>query len=259
MPRAFALSSRRILARCALAVLALAGCATPPPPPPPEPAPAPPPQIIIAPAPACPTCDDQIREVARLRQDLAAREQELRDLRATQREQTRSVQETTREVTRAKAKARRLATQADAASYMAEVEVALGALRAAPGAAASPLPALAGAFLDSAAEPFARGDYGTAMDRASQAEQIVALAMDTRVLPAKSSRAPGEWLLQVALPLRVTADSHLRRQPKSNAPALGIVKKDSALLAHAYKGGWMRVETEDGRMGWVDQAQLVAR
>src|SRR5215470_1286111 len=100
--------------------LAMSGCATPP----------------SAESPVCPSCDEQNREIARLRQDLAGREAELRDLRTNQREQVRVIQESTREVTRAKMKLRRLATQAEAASYIAEVEVVLESLRASPNAAA---------------------------------------------------------------------------------------------------------------------------
>jgi hypothetical protein len=243
---------RGSLLACA-AVLVLAGCATPAPEPPPVAAPAP-----AAPAPVCPTCDEQVREVARLRQELAARDAELRDLRAAQREQAKAVQETTREVTRAKTKARRLATQADAASYLAEVEVALSTLRAGK-PMAGPLPALAASFLDAAAGPFARGDYAAAMERAAQAEQVVALAAEGAAPTGARPRRPGEVPLQVALPLRATTDMHLRRQPRGGAAVLGVVKRDAPLVAQAYLRGWMRVETADGRRGWVADAQLASR
>ena len=86
-----------MLGACALA----AGCATAPPPAP-EPAPAP---VVPAPAlpppPACAVCVDRTDEIARLRQDLATRDAEVRDLRSSQREQVKAVQESTREVTRA--------------------------------------------------------------------------------------------------------------------------------------------------------------
>ncbi|MFO1396758.1 MAG: SH3 domain-containing protein [Burkholderiales bacterium] len=238
------------LAGAALALL-LAACATPAP----EPPPAAPPPVVTAPPPVCTACEDQAREIARLQQELGARDAELRELKSTQREQAKSAQETTREVTRAKAKARRLATQADAASYLAEVEVAIAALPPAP----SPLRALATAYLQSATEPFARGDYGTAMERASQAEQIVALATGPAPTLQKSARAPGEKLLQVALPLRAVTESRVRRQPQGKAPQVGVIAKDTALTAFAWKDGWMRVETEDGLAGWVDQAALGIR
>ena len=200
--------------------------------------------------------------MARLQQELAARDAELRDLKAAQREQAKSAQETTREVarevTRAKAKARRLATQADAASYLAEVEVAVSALRSVQ-AAGSPLPALAAAYLEAAAEPFARGEYGSAMDRAAQAEEVTAVAADARSSPRTPERATAERVLQVALPLRAATESPLRQQPRGNARPAGVVKRDAALTAHAWKDGWLRVETADGRSGWVDATRVAVR
>lgn len=239
------------------AVAALSACATPPPePPPPEPVAAP--AITPVLEPMCPMCLDQSLEIARLRQDLAARDAELKDLRTNTREQAKVVQESTREVTRAKAKLRRLATQADAASYLAEVEVALKAQRASS-APDAPLLTLAQALLDAASAPFAQGDYATAMDRAAQAEQLIVVAGDIQPPPMARSRASPEVPLQVTIPLRSTVDTRLRREPAPKAAVVTVVKKDSPLVAHAYKGKWMRVETEEGRSGWIAQAEVAAR
>jgi len=239
-----------LLGACALA----AGCATAPPPAP-EPAPVVPAPALPPPPPACAVCVDRTDEIARLRQELAAREAEVRDLRSTQREQVKAVQESTREVTRAKARARRLATQADAASYLAEVEVALEAARS---ATPSPLLGLARAFLEAAQAPFAQGDYALAMDRAAQAEQLVTAAA-SGAPTASRSRIAGEVLLQAAIPLKASGESRLRRAPEPRAAVVATVGRETALVAHAYKGDWMRVETDDGKLGWVPQAELSAR
>jgi Bacterial SH3 domain len=216
--------------------------------------------VVAIPEPACPSCDEQNREIARLRQELAGREAELRDLRASQREQVKVIQESTREVTRAKVKLRRLATQAEAASYIAEVEVALESARASRGAAtASPFLELAQAMIASTTAPFAQADYGIAMDRAAQAEQIIAIIADSETRSRSRPRVSGEVLLQVPVPLRVTVESRLRRRPRRSADFADRVRKDSPVVASAYKGSWLRVETEDGRSGWVEQSQLGAR
>jgi hypothetical protein len=240
--------------------LAMGGCATPPPSEPPVvPAPAAP-VAATAPEPTCPSCDEQNREIARLRQDLAGREAELRELRTNQREQVKVIQESTREATRAKVKLRRLATQADAASDIAEVEVALASLRKAPGAAASgPLLDLAQALIVSTAAPFAQGDYGIAMERAAQAEQLIAAAADLRGESNSRLRPSREVLLQVSIPLSVTGEGHLRRHPLRSAPITAVLRKNSPVIARAYRANWLRVEAEDGRSGWVDPAQLGAR
>jgi hypothetical protein len=203
---------------------------------------------------------DNSAEIARLRQDLASRESELRDLRANQRDQVKVIQESKSEVTRAKAKLRRLATQADAASYIAEVEVALKALRSVlPATPSQPMLSLAQGLLESTSAPFAQGDYGTAMDRAAYAEQLIAVVADTHYAPGPRARVPAEVPLHVTIPVKTLADSQLRRQPLPKAPVLTVIRKDSPLVAQAYKGTWMRVETEDGKSGWISQTHLAAR
>ena len=204
----------------------------------------------------CATCDEQTREIAKLRQDLATRDAEVRELRSAQREQVRTVQESAREVTRVKAKARRLATQAEAASYIAEVEVAEKALRGSlANGAAQPLLLLARTLIESTAEPFARGDYGGAMDRAAQAEQLVAVVSEAQ----STSKPRGETPLQTAIPFKLAATASLRREPLPKAPVIAVLQKDIALTAYAYKGAWMRVATDDGRAGWVLQSELGVR
>ncbi len=143
----------------------------------------------------CAPCKEQIREVERLRQDLESRDVEVRELRSDQRVQVKVLQESRREVTRAKVKLRRLATRADAASYIAEVEVALESLRSSRGAA-STLPQVAQAqrLLESTATPFAQGEYGVAMERAADAEQLIISAADNEVrrptLARKKAKTP---------------------------------------------------------------------
>ncbi len=242
----------------AAGLLVLGGCVTAPPAPPP---PAPPSPAVVEPPSrelACPSCDDQNREVVRLRHELAQREAELRESRTSQREQVKVLQESKGQAERAKVRWRRLATQADAASYIAEVEVALQALRKEAGGGIQLL-ALAEGILQSTAPLFAQGDYGAAMDLAAQAEQLVTVVADDRARRASPARAAGETPFQVAIPLRATVDGPLRRQPLPSAASLGVVAKDAPLLALARKGGWLRVETADGRAGWMDEKRVGVR
>jgi len=208
----------------------------------------------------CPFCEEQTREIVRLREDLANKEGELRDLRSSRRDQGKVLQESTREVTRAKVKLRRLATQADAASYIAEVEVAMVSLRSSSGATSKvPLIVLAQGILESTATPFAQGDYGVAIDRAAQAEQLIGLVANDQVRPALRRGESGDVPLLIAIPLKATVNTNLRRKPLRKASVVGALKKDARLVAHTYKGGWLQVETEDGRSGWVNQTELGVR
>jgi hypothetical protein len=236
------------------------GCVTPPPAAPPLPMSVPVPLETTVRGSVCSTCEEQTREIARLRQDLANREMELLDLRSHQRDQVKVLQESTRELTRTKVRLRRLATQADAASYIAEVEVALASLRSSLGATKSvPLLDTAQGILASTAAPFAQGDYGVAMDGAAQAEQLIDLVADDQTRRVSRRRVPSEVALQIAIPMKVTIDSTLRRKPSSKAPVAGVLKKETRLVAYAYWGQWMQVNTEEGRSGWVRQTQLGAR
>jgi len=131
--------------------------------------------------PTCSPCGEQTREIERLRQDLSSRDAEVRELRSDQRVQVKVLQASKREVTRAKVKLRRLATRADAASYIAEVEVAMESLRSSLGATSSvPQIVAAQRLLESTATPFAQGDYGVAMDRAAEAEELIVVAADNQ-------------------------------------------------------------------------------
>jgi hypothetical protein len=138
--------------------LIVAGCATPPPAPPP----APPQEPVREPPPPPPpvpcNCDEPNREIARLRQDLANKDIEIRELRAQHRDQVKALQESAKRAARANVKLHRFATQAGAASYIAEVEVALQTLRGTPDAGSrTSLIAVAEGMLQSATAAFARG------------------------------------------------------------------------------------------------------
>jgi hypothetical protein len=239
-----------------LPVLFAAACATTPPPAPPAPEP---PPIPVAPPPmACPTCDDQNREVARLKAELARRDAEVRDLRSQQGEQAKVMQEAARQAVRAKVKLRRLASQANAASYIAEVEVALETLRASPDAQAKRAQlAMPQSLLERASAAYAQGDYASAMDRAAQAEELIAMLAAPPSRTAAAARSRAEVPFESAIPMRVRIDCNLRRQPAAKAPIIGIVVAASPVRALAWKGNWLRVETADRRSGWVHQS-LVA-
>lgn len=166
----------------AVLTFAASGCVTTPPAAPSAQAPIPVHEKATVAEPLCSPCKEQIREVVRLRQDLASRDVEVRELRSDQRVQVKVLQESKREVTRAKVKLRRLATRADAASYIAEVEVALESLRSSRSAASTiPQVTQAQRLLESTAAPFAQGEYGVAMERAADAEQLIMSAADDQV------------------------------------------------------------------------------
>ena len=201
-------------------------------------------------------CLDQTEEIARLRDALAAREAELRDLRASQREQARVVAESSRDVAQAKARQRRLATKADAASAIAEAEVEQQAAREKLPAAPPPaLFALAASSLDAATAAFSRQEFGSAFDRASEAQILFAAV----VAAAESSRgkATTDVVLRGGVPLRAASQAPLRRQPAG--AVTGNVAANAPLTALAWRAGYLRVLTASGATGWIAEGQVALR
>ena len=212
-----------------------------------------------APHPATVDCDPRDQEVARLQQTLAEKDAEVQELRAQQNMQATALREITVEVARAEVKLRRLATQADAASRLAEAEVVLQGMQAAAQAPhkASQI-AQAQRLLDAGAESFAQGDYGTAVELAAQSQEIIDMLASGRRTPVPGARDAGEMPLQAPVELRARIDSNLRAQPGRAEPVLGVLRQGTALQAHAYRGEWLHVHTDDGRAGWVYGSLLEA-
>ena len=237
----------------AVATLLAVACATPPPPVRIEPLPPPPPPLESQ---ACMACLDSSEEIARLRQALAAREAELRDLRAGQREQARVAAESSRDAAQAQARQRRLATQADAASAIAEAEVEQQAAREKlPMAPAAPLHALAASAFEAASAAFARNDFGAAYDRATQAQALFAASI--AAFEQSRARPATEILLRGGVPMRAASRTPLRRQP--GGPATGTVPAGAPLTALAWRGGYLQVTTTAGAKGWIAEDQVALR
>lgn len=212
-----------------------------------------------APPPAPVACERQERELAGLRQTLAEKDAEIQRLHTQQHVQAGVLKETTGEVARAEVKLRRLATQADAASQLAEVEVALQGIQAQsrPRRAVAQL-AQAQRILEVGSASFAQGDYGAAVDLAAQSQEIIDMVASGRRGPAPSAHDTVEVPFQVPVALRTRGDSNLRAEPGRTAAVLDVLHQGTLLQAHAYRGEWLRVSTEDGRAGWVFSALLEA-
>ena len=195
--------------------------------------------------PGCSPCADQFREVERLRLEVSNRDAELRDLRSSQRDQVKVLQESKREVTRAKVKVRRLATRADAASYVAEVEVAMASLRtSAGGRSIDPRVAQAQRLLESTDAPFAQGDYGVAMDRAAEAEQLIISASGAATQRPSLARAKTESRRGVMLSTATVGGKPPGQHP-GNVRNAGTRKQNRPSVASGSRRSWMQAETGD--------------
>jgi hypothetical protein len=205
------------------------------------------------------SCMAQQSEIERLKQLLAEKEALILSQQAHQQEQARELQATTRQATRAQVKLSRLATQPDAASTLAEVEVAMETLKSSKTTAPQQaLQTQAQRLLDAANTAYAKGDFAMAVDRATQSREIIDMVKGHRTGKASSTHRV-TVTFQAPLPLRTRIDSNLRQLPRGNAPILSVLKKDSALMALAYRGDWLRIKTEDGHTGWVLNRLVEAR
>ena len=243
----------------ALCAVLTAGCSTPQPVVPvaaPAPAPAP------VGEPVCEPCVPLKAQIARQQRELAVREAELSDLRLQRIEQARALEDLARQTARTQARPKRLATRVIAASYMAEVEVALTSAWSAPRAqSAQARLAQAQELLDSSKEPFAQGDYDGAIDRASQAADMIAKALEVSVRPLPNAQVVAVSVAHFAKPtdMRVKGDSNVREGPSPKAAVRSVLRAGTVVTAHARRGDWIRVVSADGRSGWVYGPLLAPR
>jgi uncharacterized protein YgiM (DUF1202 family) len=143
-----------------------------------------------------------------------------------------------------------LATRPAAASTIAEVEMVMENLKSSPvTGSAQLLQAQAARLLNAAATSYAEDNYAAAMDYAAQAREFINMMTNSHGRKSSESRQV-TVSLQVPIPLRATANSNLRQKPGLSAAVLGVLKKESLMIADAYQGEWLLISA-DGRSGWV--------
>lgn len=197
------------------------------------------------------SCMAEQSEIERLRQLLAEKDALIRNQQVHQQEQAKELQTTTSQATLAQVQLRRMATQTDAASALAEVEVAMETFKSDKNIVPQQtLQAQAQRLLDAANVAYAQDDYATAVDWAAQSREIIDMVQEQ-----STGKATGKHRVtitfQTPIPMRTRTDCNLRQLPRSNSTLLSVLKKDSTLMALAYNGDWLRVQTEDEREGWL--------
>lgn len=205
------------------------------------------------------SCMAEQSEIERLKQLLAEKEALILNQQAHQQDQAKELQATTRQAARAQIKLSRLATQPDAASTLAEVEVAMEALKSTQiTAPQQTLQTQAQRLLDAANAAYTKGEFANAVDRATQSREIIDMVKEHRAVKAASSRRV-TVAFQAPIALRTRTDCNLRSLPNGHAAILTILKKDSPLTALAYRNDWLQIQTEQGHTGWVLNTLVEAR
>jgi Bacterial SH3 domain len=154
------------------------------------------------------------------------------------------------EVVRAMAKLQTLASRAEAASGMAEAEIALDSLKAA-GAQVAPEVSQVSRLLQMSSAEFDRQNYGGALYLANQAKDVAAAGRVRLTSDQRGTLRPGE--IAFALPLRLQAlgRSNVREGPGTTFKVLFTIEAGTPLVARSYADVWVRINTDDGRSGWI--------
>jgi uncharacterized protein YgiM (DUF1202 family) len=191
----------------------------------------------------------QQQEIERLQKLLAEKDALIRNQQVRQQDQAKTLQETSNQAAHAQIKLRRLATRPAAASTIAEAEISMEGLKSSPlSDTERMLQAQAQRLLAAATVLYDEDSYAAAMDHAAQAREFVDMMKNGRLRKAADQITVS---LQTPIPLRASVDSNLRQKPGLKGAVLGVLKKNSAMIAEAYQGDWLQVQTGDGRSGWI--------
>ncbi|MXS81180.1 SH3 domain-containing protein [Nitrosomonas sp. GH22] len=194
-------------------------------------------------------------EIVVLKQMLEERDELIRKLNARELDQVQALQETASEISRAKHKLHRLATQPETASKIAEVEVAMAALKQTRQSEADiAFQSLAQRSLDAAMEAYRQKDYSNAMNHAAQSGEFI----DAISNSARRNLESQDAVLSFHAPilLLVTQDSSLRTDPDSHSKVISLLKKNTHLTATSYHGNWLHVQTKDNLSGWIQSLSV---
>ncbi len=189
-------------------------------------------------------------EIERLEKVLAEKDQLILSQNIRQQDQDQVLQEATNEVARAQVKLHRLATKPSTASTIAEVEVAMESMKQDQmSVSEQAIQVQAQRLLDAATLAYTHAEYAAAMNYASQAFELINLVADKNRKAAYSDRSV--VTLNTPIMLRTKTEVNLRKGPNTGAAIHSILKKGTILGAIAYRGNWLRVQTEEENEGWV--------
>ena len=186
------------------------------------------------------------QRVARLELRLVERDAQLEDLQAR-------LDEARQEVVRTMAKLQTIASRAEAASAMAEAEIAIQSLRAAPGAEAEGGVDLAqaSALLQQASAEFGKQNYGGALYLANQAKSVAGIGRNRSGIADRAPLRPGEVAFAVPVKLQASSRGNVRDGPGAGFKILFTVDQGADLLGYSYVEQWVRITADSGRGGWM--------
>jgi len=164
------------------------------------------------------------------------------------------------EVVRAMAKLRGLSGRAEAASSLAETELALKSVPA--DSALRPKDtdlAQARQLFALATEEFKKQNYDGTVYLTTQVKLLVKTRPERSAKTAEGLKSDSDVGLGMWLALRTASRGNVREGPGPSHRVLFVVDKGTPLTAVSYNGVWVRVKTDDGRLGWLHYTLLDER
>jgi hypothetical protein len=165
------------------------------------------------------------------------------------------------EVVRAMAKLRSLESRAEAASNLAETEIALKVVESdSTGRGKLADVVQAEKLLSVAGQEFQKENYGGALYLTTQAKGLLKSGAGVRGSGSENlPKVEGEVPFSLPLPLRVLSRGSVREGPGHNFKVSFPVAEGAAVTGHSYKGMWVRVRNDEGRLGWIFYSQVGQR
>lgn len=207
------------------------------------------------------TAQSQEGQISSLKIQILEYEALVNDLRRRSEFQQKRLDDAIIEVVRAKAKLRSLESKAEAASTLAEAEIAVKALRSrATSADEVTLKEISTAdqLLNMSVKEFNAQNYGGALYLANQTKGQVRAVQIRLDKGSEGAAVEGESPFAQPLRLKVLKNSNLREGPGLEQKIVGRLDEGVMVVGYAFKGGWIRVETQDGVTGWIFQALIGA-
>ena len=142
-----------------------------------------------------------------------------------------------------------LTSRAEAASGMAEAEVSLQSLRASQGHQVGETLQVTHLVRQSSLE-FDKKNYGGALYLADQAKAL-STSFRARGTTASEAPRPGETAFALPFRLKVETKGNILEGPGTNFGIAFGVESGSVLTAFSFTDGWIRINDDRGRNGWI--------
>jgi len=197
--------------------------------------------------------ESQQQRIEELEKLLATKEAQIKQKHIREKEQEQVIQAASHEITRTQIKLHRLATKSSSASLISEAEVSMAVIRQkALEPSDESLMEQSQQLLDTASFYFSQDDYASATHYASQASELINMIANTN--RDQANRATVAFSTHITL--QTTADANLRHAPGRNSAVRTVLKKGTVLIASAYQGNWLRVQTDQNQQGWVSNTLI---